>query len=220
MISLRIQKIAEMVQPGMVVADIGTDHAFLPILLIQNGTAEKVYACDIGEGPLKQAEANIAKEGLQDQIICVLSDGFEHVPEDTEAAVLAGMGYYTAADILDDAKERLPGLKQILVEVNRNVKEMRQWISDRCYTIDDEECVCDKGFYYIIISFTAKPHEPYSKQQILCGPVLMQKQTETYKAYCRKQISRLDLVIANSKDPQAKENALHEKIMWEEAENA
>ena len=220
MISLRIQKIAEMVKCGMVVADIGTDHAFLPILLIQNGTSEKVYACDIGEGPLKQAEANIAKEGLQDQIICVLSDGFEHVPEDTEAAVLAGMGYYTAAKILDDAKDRLGAMKQILVEVNRNVKEMRQWISDHHYTIDDEECVYDKGFYYIIISFTAKPHEPYTEQQILCGPMLMQKQTETYKAYCRKQTERLGLVIANSKDPQAKENALREKNMWEETENA
>ena len=217
MMNLRIQKIAEMVKPGMVVADIGTDHAFLPILLIRNHICEKVYACDINEGPLKQASANIQKEGLQDQIIPVLSNGFENVPADAEAAVVAGMGYYTAAAIFEAAIDRLPSFRQIIVEVNRNVREMRQWISDRHFTIDDEVCIHDRSFDYIAISFTATYHEAYSREEILCGPVLMSKPTEEYRNYCRKQIKRLDLVLSASKDTRKKQEAVEEKAMWTHA---
>ena len=181
MMNTRIEKIAEMVKPGMVVADIGTDHAFLPILLIRKGISGKVYACDISESPLKQARANIARKGLTDAVIPILSDGFDNVPSDTEGAVLAGMGYYTAAAILEKAMVRLPDLKQIIVEVNRNVREMRQWISDHHFTIEDEECIRDRDFDYIAISFTAEEHAPYSSEEILLGPVLMHKDSETYR---------------------------------------
>ena len=217
MMNLRIQKIAEMVKPGMVVADIGTDHAFLPILLIRNHTCEKVYACDINEGPLKQASANIRKEGMQDQIITVLSNGFENIPADADAAVVAGMGYYTAAMIFEAAMERLPFFRQIIVEVNRNVREMRQWISDHHFTIEDEVCIHDRNFDYIAISFTAAFHEAYSPEEILCGPVLMKKQGEEYQNYCRKQIKRLNLVLSASKDARKKQEAEEEKAMWTQA---
>ena len=215
MMNARIEKIAEMVKPGMVLADIGTDHAFLPILLIRKGICEKVYACDIGEGPLKQAEANIAREGLGDRIITVLSDGFDNVPDDAKAAVLAGMGYYTAAAILEKAMDRLPSFRQIIVEVNRNVREMRQWISDHHFTIEDEECIHDRDFDYIAISFTAGTHEPYSEKEILLGPVLMKKDSETYREYCRKQTGRLDIVIANTRNTEKKEEALKERERWQ-----
>ncbi len=215
MMNTRIEKIAEMVKPGMVIADIGTDHAFLPILLIRNGISEKVYACDIGEGPLKQAKANIAREGLSDRIITVLSDGFDNVPEDAEGAVLAGMGYYTAAAILEKAMDRLPAFRQIIVEVNRNVREMRQWISDHHFTIEDEECIYDRSFGYIAISFTAAEHEPYSDEDILLGPVLRTKNSESYWEYCRKQTGRLDIVIAHTRDTEKKEAAQKEKELWQ-----
>lgn len=215
MMNARIEKIAEMVKPGMVLADIGTDHAFLPILLIRKGICEKVYACDISEGPLSQARANIAREGLGDRIITVLSDGFDNVPEDAEAAVLAGMGYHTAAAILEKAMDRLPSFRQIIVEVNRNVREMRQWINDHHFTIDDEECILDRGFGYIAVSFTAAEHEPYSEEEILLGPVLMKKGSETYREYCRKQTGRLDIVIANTRNTEKKEAALKERELWQ-----
>ena len=77
----RINTISEMIMKGVILADIGTDHAFLPIMAVRNGTAVKAYACDISEGPLKTARANIAAEGLQDRIITVLGSGFDNVRE-------------------------------------------------------------------------------------------------------------------------------------------
>ena len=215
--SLRIEKIADMVNQGVIAADIGTDHAFLPILLVSQGKVRKAYACDITEGPLKAAQRNIAKQGLSDRIFTILCDGFDGVPMDTECAVIAGMGYFTCTGILERAMDRLDRLSQIIVEVNRNVREMRQWISDRHFTIEDEVCIHDRNFDYIAISFTAVFHEAYSPEEILCGPVLMKKQEEEYQNYCRKQIKRLDLVLSASKDALKKQEAEEEKAMWTQA---
>ena len=89
--NLRLKKIAEMISKGMIVADIGTDHAFLPIMLVQNGISDRVYACDVAEGPLKGARENIAKSGLSDRISTILTDGLHDVPMDTDCVVIAGM---------------------------------------------------------------------------------------------------------------------------------
>ena len=90
-----------MVKQGMILSDIGTDHAFLPIMLVKDGTVPKAYACDITEGPLSIAKKNIAHEGLNDRIQPILSDGFTHVPYDVQCAVIAGMGCDTIISILE-----------------------------------------------------------------------------------------------------------------------
>ncbi len=207
----RIETIADMVKQGVIAADIGTDHAFLPVLLIRSGRCEKVYACDIAEGPLEAARKNIAKNGMQEQIIPVLSDGFDRVPADADAAVLAGMGYYTAADILTRAAERLDGMKQIIVEVNRNVREMRTWISDRNYTVIDERTVYERGFDYVIISFNTRRHDSYNEKELLCGPILMRRRDEEYLAFVQRKITSLQKRLAKIPDTSSPAYAEGEK---------
>ena len=125
--NLRIQKIADMINKGVVLADIGTDHAFLPILAIKHKKVKKAYACDIAKGPLEIAKRNIQAENLDGQIETILSNGFEHVPLDVDVVVIAGMGYYTAKDILEAAGEkRLITCKQLIVEVNRKPELLRK----------------------------------------------------------------------------------------------
>lgn len=217
--NLRIAEIAEMVKPGVIAADIGTDHAFLPILLVQNRKSEKVYACDINEGPLKAAQRNIAKEGLSSTIETILSDGLKQVPADTECVIIAGMGYYTCRDILEAAASRLNDLSQIIVEVNRNTKDMRQWISDHHYTIDDERLIRERGFDYIAISFTTAPHEAYSEQEILCGSSCL-KAAKGYDAYCERQIRKIDEILkVYKKEDARKEQLLCERSMWVSAKS-
>ena len=157
--NLRIQKIADMINKGVVLADIGTDHAFLPILAIKHKKVQKAYACDIAKGPLEIAKRNIQAENLDGQIETILSNGFEHVPQDVDVVVIAGMGYYTAKDILEAAGEkRLRTCKQLIVEVNRKPELLRKWISDHHYTIDQEELITERDFDYIAISFTTDYH--------------------------------------------------------------
>mgnify|MGYP002563274681 CR=1 FL=1 len=87
MLSVRLKAIADCVPEGTIVADIGTDHAFLPVELIASGKIERAYACDIGTGPLEHARATVAEAGLQAQISLILTPGLEKVPQDAQVAV-------------------------------------------------------------------------------------------------------------------------------------
>ena len=215
--SRRIEKIADMVNEGVIAADIGTDHAFLPILLVSSGRVRKAYACDVTEGPLKAAQRNIAKQGLSDRITTILCDGFDGVPFDTECAVIAGMGYFTCTGILERAMDRLDRLSQIIVEVNRNTADMRRWISDHHFTIDQEVLISERGFDYIAISFHTACHEPLSEPEILCGTDLLAKQ-EGYAEYCDRQIAKIEKVLAViKKEDDRRGHLLNELELWNRA---
>lgn len=199
--NIRIEKITDMVHKGMIVADIGTDHAFLPILLVRNGISEKVYACDIAQGPLQAAEKNIEKAGFQDQITTILTDGLAGVPEDVSCIVIAGMGKVTAVGILERSMDRLSAFEQIIVEVNRDTIPMRRWISEHGFTIADEMHVQDRGHDYVTIDFNTDPHEPYSEQEMILGPVLMKRKSPAYMKYLQARKDKLEHILSVSNHP-------------------
>lgn len=196
----RIEEIAKMVRKGMVTADIGTDHAFLPIRLIRNGICPKVYACDITEGPLSAARRNIAKEKMEDRIIPVLSDGLDNVPGDAECIVIAGMGGRTAAGILDRAGARLKDLKQIIVEANSETELLRRWISDHGFTIRSERVIRDRKHDYVAVSFDCVPHAAYAEKEIVLGPVLMAECSPEFTAYCSRMSEKLGMILSHRSD--------------------
>lgn len=208
----RIEKIAEMVKKSAVVADIGTDHALLPILLVINKKAEKVYACDNKKGPLESAIHNIQTHHLEDSIIPILSDGFEKVPDDAKTAVIAGMGYYTVESILRNGEKRLPAFQQIIIEVNDNTVLLRKWISDHQYTIDDEILIEDHGHSYIAVSFTANHGKKLSEEEIYLGPILTQKKDAGYIAYCKKQKENKIKLLSYKKDGDPAKEILAKEI--------
>ena len=109
-LSARLEAVASCVKPGRIIADIGTDHAYLPCALIERGVAVKAYACDIAPGPLKRAQNTIAQAGLQRQIIPILTPGLQDVPAEVQTVIIAGMGWISAREILEQAEERLADL--------------------------------------------------------------------------------------------------------------
>lgn len=187
-----------MVKKGMITADIGTDHAFLPIMLVENGTCEKVYACDVAKGPLQAAKANIAARGLSLTITTILTDGLCDVPEDTQCVVIAGMGYQTAKGILERAQARLDDLQQIIVEVNRDTVSMRRWISEHGYTIGNETYVYDRGHDYVTIDFNTQKHEPYSTQDLYLGPVLKKTGKDEYADFLKRRAEKIRYILSVS----------------------
>ncbi|MCR5793751.1 MAG: class I SAM-dependent methyltransferase [Solobacterium sp.] len=179
----------------MITADIGTDHAFLPVYLLQHGICEKAYACDIAEGPLQSALSNIRENCLEDSIHVIKCDGFDGVPADTECAVIAGMGVFTAIGILERGMARVADLKQVIVQVNRSTDKLRKWISDHHFRIDDEKTVYENGFDYEIVSFSCAYQEGYTEEQQLLGPVLMEKREPAYLAYCARRLAKNEEIL-------------------------
>ena len=198
----RLETIATMVPKGCILADIGTDHAQLPIMLVKNGVCEKIYACDEKKGPLAIAKENIAKENLSDKIETILSDGFSNIPMDINVAVIAGMGYYTAEMILENAKNRLDLLDRIIVQINLDSPYMRKWISDHHYKIYDEKYISERNKDYEIISFSTKEtQKELTEEEIFLGPILMNEHSHELEKYYKKRETKLfDLLKLKSKD--------------------
>ena len=214
----RLETILSFVEKGAIVADIGTDHAQLPILLVERNICNKVYACDEKKGPLSIAEENIKSKGLSDKIETILSDGFAHIPMDIDMAVIAGMGYYTAKMILENAQNRLYLLNKIIVQINVDSHLMRNWINENHYTILEEKYVNERNKDYEIISFTTQIEgKDLSEEEIYLGPKLMKEKSEEILAYYLKKEDKISslLKLKKKQDEAYKEllreyNILHE----------
>ena len=188
MISKRLQTIAEFVTKDKVVFDVGTDHALLPCFLVESGICDKVYAADIAIGPLNHAKETIKSHRLEGKVVPVLSDGLEKAGEDVDIVTISGMGFHTIKEILD--KKDLSGYERIILESNKDNNLLRQYLSDRNYTVIDETVVYD-GFYYEIIVFNTDFHEKYSDLQIKYGPVNLAKREKEFIDYLKFRKSKL-----------------------------
>ena len=189
MISDRLAAIAFMIDKNKVVFDVGSDHGLLPCFLVESNICPKAYAGDIAEGPLSKAKENIEKRGLQGKVIPVLSDGLIKANDDVDVVVIAGMGYHTIKHILDNCD--ISRYQSIIVQSNKDVELLRQYISDHEYTIEDERIVYD-GFYYQVIKFSADMHEKYSDLQIKYGPILLEKRDHIFIDYLKNKMDKLN----------------------------
>ena len=210
MLSKRLLEIAKLVDKNKVVYDIGSDHGLLPCFLVTNHISNKVYAVDNKIGPLNHAKETIDKYNLNDKVIPLLSDGLDDVKDDGQIIVIAGMGYYTVMDIFEG--KNLSKYEKIIVQVNKDVDKLRQYISDHNYTIVDEVILKEDKFYQIVV-FNTEYHEKYSDIEIAFGPILLQKKEDILLEYLydlkqrynyhnntgvdklNKKISELDRVI-------------------------
>ena len=153
-LSKRMQAVADMVVPGYPVADIGCDHGFVSIYLVQEGIAPHVYAADVRPGPLSRAKEHIQEARLEGQITPVLSDGLQHVPAGecgAKAIVAAGIGGRLTIKILSDWPEKTESLSWMVLEPQSDIHLVRQWIAEHGFQILKENMVFEDGKYYPIL---------------------------------------------------------------------
>jgi tRNA (adenine22-N1)-methyltransferase len=170
MLSKRLTALVGMIT-GTVVADVGTDHAYLLCALADQQRLVKGYAMDIALGPLQSAKKNIDRKGYQ-QIELLLSDGLEHLPADVQTIVIAGMGRETIEVILSKHWERLSTVDQIIIQCNTQLPLFRKFLFSQGVTIMEEQWVHDKHDYQLI-SFHTKEKTHYSELEQYAGPILL-----------------------------------------------
>ena len=165
-ISQRLHKIAEMVKYPTVV-DVGTDHALLPIYLVQNGLAERVLATDVAEGPLARARENIAAHGLADAVETRLCNGLDGVGAGFQTCIIAGMGGNLIIEIL--RHEAAHSFAQLLLSPQRNAPDLRRFLHISGYTIAREAMVEENGKFYNILDCAVGDDDDYSEIDYLFG---------------------------------------------------
>ncbi len=130
-------------------ADVGCDHGYISIYLVQSGIASSAIAMDVRKGPLSGAKANIEGYGLEDRITTRLSDGLKELKEgEAQGLVIAGMGGKLMARILEDGNPVKLGIKKAVLQPQSELSEFRQYLRDKDYSILEEKIVFEDGKYY------------------------------------------------------------------------
>ena len=149
----RLLAISNLVPKGSVVADIGTDHALLPIYLIENGIAKSAIASDIADGPLKSALKNITAHTLEGKIEIVKSDGLVNVyPFTPETVIIAGMGGETIRDIIANCEFSVSGAPLFLLQPMTHTELLREYLMTNGFSILNETVIQEEHRFYVIIS--------------------------------------------------------------------
>ena len=162
LLNKRLVLAANMLNKGKAVADIGTDHAFLPIYLIRNGISERIIACDIAEGPLSVASENIKKYKLEDKIELRLADGLKGVKQmECNQITICGMGGETIADIIDAADwVKSPDVTLVLQPMSCDDR-LREFLLINGFEVEKERAVVSQGRVYTVmrVLYTKKPQK-------------------------------------------------------------
>jgi tRNA (adenine22-N1)-methyltransferase len=146
-LSPRLKAIAEQVSDGMVFADVGTDHAYIPIYLVNMEICKYGFASDIRKGPLDRAKQNIVKYGCNGGITSILTDGLKGLPlYDIDIIIIAGMGGETIINMLEEASGLLKIGTKLVIQPMTDLKEVRQYVYGHGFQIVSERLA---GFCFI-----------------------------------------------------------------------
>lgn len=161
-ISERLKCVASLVNKGARVADIGTDHAYLPIYLVQNEISNKVYACDVRKEPLRRAKLHIDEYGLSDKITTQLCDGLKGINKgDVDTVTICGMGGKLMKNILKAGIDKLGDNTQLVLSAQSELRDFRKYLLETGIDIKSEHMLLEDGKYYFIFDCVYNTQDEY-----------------------------------------------------------
>jgi len=198
-LSHRLERVAAHVPAGARLADIGSDHGYLPVALVRRGAIEAAVAGEVALTPFHAAERTVRENDMVDQVTVRLADGLEALqPEDGITAVsLCGMGGETIRDILARGKARLSGQERLVLQPNGGEQPLRVWLMEHGYRIVHEEALREHRFDYEII--VAEPTGPvqYTEQELYFGPVQMQLRSPAFLNKWQRMLRQKEQTLKN-----------------------
>lgn len=200
-LSKRLKALANMVTDGNRLADIGTDHGYIPIYLCQTGKIPSALAMDIGKGPLQQAQTHIAEHGLSEQIKTRLSDGMAALQfGEADTILIAGMGGGLVMKILSEGAEKLTGKEELILQPQSEIALVREFLRVRNFQILNEDMILEDGKYYPMMKVSQQKAAEQTKilpQEVAdaFGPVLLQKRHPVLKEWLEWELRTTNSVI-------------------------
>lgn len=173
MISKRLELVASFVPQGAILLDVGSDHAYLPIELVERGKIESAIAGEVVEGPYQSAVKNVEAHGLKEKIQVRLANGlaaFEE-PDQVSVITIAGMGGRLIARILEEGLEKLGNMQRLILQPNNREDDLRIWLQDHGFQIVAESILEEAGKFYEILVVEAGKKK-LSASDVRFGPFL------------------------------------------------
>ena len=192
-LSDRLLACAGFVSPGSRVADIGCDHGYLGIHLLQSGLASSMIEADINEAPLQSAMHNAHKYGVADKMSFYLSDGVKSIPRDFDTLVCAGMGADTMIHILSSAPWLKDSRYKLILQCQSKRPELRKYLYANGFSITRETLAQDGKFIYPITEVVYAPAQPLSPAGYHITPALLSSESALLPAFLERVMNGLQI---------------------------
>ena len=196
-LSQRLSSVASMVTAGNCLADVGTDHGYVPIYLYERKIIPHAIAMDVNKGPLERAALHIAESGMKEAIETRLSDGLTALkPGEADSVVVAGMGGPLIIRILSAHPEITESLKELILQPQSEISEVRIWLYEQGYEIVEEHMVFEDGKYYPMFKAVKNPEaEKLTNLEYKYGKISVLGEPEVLRAYLVREIANKQTIL-------------------------
>ena len=203
-LSNRLKAVASFVEKGAIVADIGSDHAYLPCFLIKTGKVQKAIAGEVAKGPYESAMYNVSREGLVNAVTVRLADGLLAIEDSdqVDTVTIAGMGGSLIATILENGKARLKNVKRIIAQPNIHSRVIREWAVSNDWKVMDEQIMKEDGKIYEIIVLM-RGTSTYDELELLLGPFLYVERNAVFREKWERELVEWRRVLRSLEDAEA-----------------
>ena len=191
-LSKRLRAVAAFVQQGSRLADVGSDHAYLPLFLVEKGIIDYAVAGEVVQGPYQSALTNVAQAGKEELIQVRLANGLSAIEssDQIDTITIAGMGGRLIADILEAGMDKLAGVQRLILQPNNREDELRTWLEAHGFQIVAEELVTENQKFYEILVVEPGSMELTPLEQRF-GPCLLQEKSAVFLAKWQSELGKL-----------------------------
>ena len=196
MISKRLELVASFVPQGSILLDVGSDHAYLPIELVERGQIEAAIAGEVVVGPYQSAVKNVEAHGLKEKIQVRLANGlaaFEDVDQ-VSVITIAGMGGRLIARILEEGLDKLASVERLILQPNNREDDLRIWLQDHGFQIVAESILEEAGKFYEILVVEAGQMK-LSASDVRFGPFLSKEVSPVFIKKWQKEATKLEFAL-------------------------
>ena len=195
-LSKRLAAVAEFVPQGARLLDVGSDHAYLPIALMEEGKIDFAIAGEVVKGPYESAVHNVAGAGLADKIVVRLADGLAafEASDKVTTITICGMGGGLIADILAAGVEKLASVDRLILQPNNREDELRAWLMNNGFKLVTEEIMTENDKFYEIM-VVEHGQMTLSETDLRLGPFLNQEKSAVFKARWQRELKKLEIAL-------------------------
>ena len=196
MISKRLELVASFVPQGAILLDVGSDHAYLPIDLVERGQIESAIAGEVVEGPYQSAVKNVEAHGLKEKIQVRLANGLAAFEEADQVSVItiAGMGGRLIARILEEGLDKLANVERLILQPNNREDDLRIWLQENEFQIVAESILEEAGKFYEILVVKAGQMK-LSASDVRFGPFLSKEVSPFFVQKWQKEAVKLEFAL-------------------------
>jgi tRNA (adenine22-N1)-methyltransferase len=221
-LSKRLETVVSFIPKQSKLADIGSDHAYLPCYAYLKGYITMAVAGEVADGPFRSAQQQVEKTGLRDVISVRKGDGLAVIePNEVDCITIAGMGGTLIKHILEAGKEKLDGVKRLILQPNVGSHIVRKWLMDNDWELVAERILEEDGqIYEVLVAEKGNGKQPYDNIEagILLGPFLMKERNDIFLKKWKHEVAHWKHIVAQltekatTAESMAKKQELERKI--------